>query len=108
MQHTLHSELKRTKNNWLKYLEKIGVSRIKLVERTGDKLVDLLHKSDAWGDKDCGRSDCFPYNSSGEKEPKGSCKRRSILYETYCEDCSTRNCKKWGEKKKMREKRINR
>ena len=75
MQHTLHSELKRTKNNWLKYLEKIGVSRIKLVERTGDKLVDLLHKSNALGDKDCGRSDCFPCNSSGENEPKGSCKK---------------------------------
>ena len=65
----------RVKENNKKQAKKYRENRSiadKIGGKTGDKLVDLLHKSDAWGDKDCGRSDCFPCNSSGENEPKGS------------------------------------
>ena len=40
----------------LKDLEKIRKIRIKLVEHTGDKLLDILHKSDSLSDEECGRS----------------------------------------------------
>ena len=59
--------------------------KIKIVECTGDKLVDLLHKSNAWGDEDCQRPDCWPCSSAGNEDPKGSWRQRSVIYETYCE-----------------------
>ena len=58
-----------------------------MVERTGDKLSDILHKSDSWSDEDCGRQDCLTCASAGESEKKGKCKKRNIIYETYCELC---------------------
>ena len=58
IQHTQHSELARNIRERLKVIEKIGMLKIKIVECTGDKLVDLLHKSNAWGDEDCQRPDC--------------------------------------------------
>ena len=57
------------------------------MERTGDKIVDLLHRSDAWARQDCTREDYWPCSSAGEDGMKGDCKRRSIIYETYCEIC---------------------
>ena len=38
-------------------------------------------------DEDCGRADCIICSSAGEKGKKGICKKRNILYETYCETC---------------------
>ena len=64
-------------------ISKIGKIQIKIVERTGDKIVDLLHRSDPWSDRDCGRDDCIICRSTGEKEKKGKCKKRGIVYETY-------------------------
>ena len=66
-------------------LEKVGRIKLKVVERTGDKLADILHRSDALADEDCCRVDCIMCGSAGEKGKKGICKKRNILYETYCE-----------------------
>ena len=71
----------------LKDIEKVSKVKIKIVERTGSKIVDLLHKSDAWSGEDCLREDCWICASAGENGAKGKCKRRSVLYETYCETC---------------------
>ena len=88
IQYTDHSELAKVIRKRLEDLEKVGRIKVKLVERTGNKIVDLLHKSDAWGDSDCMRDDCWTCQScEKEEKPKGKCKRRSILYETYCETC---------------------
>ena len=38
--------------------EQTGV-KIKIVERTGRRLVDLLHKADPWQGQDCGRPKCL-------------------------------------------------
>ena len=62
--------------------------KLKVVEKTGEKLVDLLHRSDAWSDMDCNREDCLICGSAGEKERKGKCKRRNVVYETYCLTCN--------------------
>ena len=91
IQHTQHSELARNIRERLKVIENVGILKIKLVERTGDKLVDLLHKSNAWGNEDCQRPDCWPCNSAGEDGPKGSCRQRSVMYETYCELCGEKD-----------------
>ena len=64
---------------------------LKVVERSGDKLEDLLHRSDPWQDQDCMRSDCPTCTTSVETEnnPFKSCKKRSVIYETWCETCLT-------------------
>ena len=33
------------------------------------------------------RNDCLLCSTAGEKERKGVCKRRNIVYETFCIDC---------------------
>ena len=91
LQHTPNSELAKRVREKLRELEKVGKVKIKIVERTGDKLSDILHKSDSWDDEDCGRLDCLPCASAGEKERKGKCKKRNIIYETYCEICELPN-----------------
>ena len=57
------------------------------MEKTGDKLVDLLHQSDTWNNLDCERPDFLPCSSAGEKDKKGQCKKKSVVYETYCLTC---------------------
>ena len=87
IQHTEHSTLARNIRCRLQELEKNGKIKIKIVERAGEKLVDLLHRSDAWSNRDCDRLDCLICESAGEEGTKGACKRRSIIYETYCVTC---------------------
>ena len=87
IQYTEHSTLAKNIRRRLLDIEKVGQLKIKLVERAGDKLEELLHRSDAWSDRDCDRADCLPCKSAGENGAKGSCKRRNVIYETYCISC---------------------
>ena len=52
LQHTLHSELAQRVRRKLSELEKVGQIKIKIVERSGTKLEELLHKSNVWEEKD--------------------------------------------------------
>ena len=52
--HTEKSELAKRWRAQIEAFEKVGSLRFKIVERTGDKLTDLLHKSN-----DCERQDCL-------------------------------------------------
>ena len=52
--------------------------RVKLVERSGDKLVDLLVKPDPLSLGYCGRETCKPCQTQGEK--KQICWNRSCNY----------------------------
>ena len=69
----------------LESLDKLGKFKIKIVERAGNKLVDVLHKSNAWSELDCERNDCIICSIKDSK--KGSCRRRNVLYETFCITC---------------------
>ena len=60
---------------------------MKIVERTGQKITDILHKSNAWENSDCEREDCLICKSTGDEGKKGQCKKRNIVYETYCITC---------------------
>ena len=79
VQHTPFSELAKRIRKKLGEREKVGKIRIKIVERTGDKLSDILCKSDAWDDEDCCREDCIVCESAGEKGKKGACKKRNVI-----------------------------
>ena len=86
VQHTEYSEMAKRMRKKLDALENLGSIKVKLVERAGEKLVDSLHKSNAWSERDCERDDCMICRTEGSK--KGSCRRRNILYETFCITCS--------------------
>ena len=64
---TKKSELVKRLREKLESLEKLGNLKMKIVEETGEKLVDLLHRSDAWSDTDCNREDCLICCSTGER-----------------------------------------
>ena len=89
VQHTINSglakELRKVVNE-LKPWTNIG---IKVVERSGERIQDILHKSDPWESRDCGREDCAPCLSSSksEKLPYKNCTKRSVVYKTWCETC---------------------
>ena len=99
VQHTPKSELAKRIREKLETLEKLGGLKFKVVEKTGRKLEEILHKSDAWSDRDCERKNCLICQSAAENERRGMCERRNIEYET-CITCYEK------EKKNMEEKEL--
>ena len=87
VQHTEYSRLAQNIREKLKLLKVLGSFKIKLVERTGDTLVDLLHKSNSWANEDCLRDDCLVCKLTQYGSKKGSCRKRNITYETFCITC---------------------
>ena len=63
--------------------------KIKLVERSGRSLTQILTKSNPWGGGDCGRGGCILCQTKAEtgKNLTQSCTKRNIVYETWCADC---------------------
>ena len=103
IQHTEKSELAKRMREKLGNLEKVGNLKFKIVEKTGTKLEDLLHKSNAWSDLDCRREDCLMCESAKEGEKKGQCMKRNVVYETYCEVCQEAVEQKENEKNLYKE-----
>ena len=60
--------------------------RLKVVERSGTKLQDILHKSDPWQGQDCERPDCLLCKTklTTGKNTSQDCSKRSLVYETWC------------------------
>ena len=87
MQHTKHSELARRVRAKLSELEKVGKIKVKIVERSGTKLQELLHKSNVWEERDCLRDDCWVCTEENLGGKKGQCYKKNITYETYCITC---------------------
>ena len=56
------------------------------MERTGEKIVDILHKSNPWEAVHCERDDCM-FCESGDGKLLGKCKKRNVVYETECLIC---------------------
>ena len=74
--HTENSQLAKRIREKLRSFEEISLIRVKLVERTGEKLENILHKSNPWEATDCKRDDCaFCTN----EKLIGKCKTQNIL-----------------------------
>ena len=73
-----------------KYVQEIRKSgfNIKVVERSGVKIKDALHRKHPFKKKQCDRVDCFICTSDGKG--KGICNRENINYRITC----TENCQK--------------
>ena len=103
---TPHGELARRLTEAEKEMEKQTGIRVKIVEKAGTKLIDMLHKADPWQGKDCGRELCLLCSTKMETE-KGmeqDCTRRNIIYETWCRSCEEKEKERILEKKMEKEK----
>lgn len=67
---------------------KESVFKIKVVEKCGTKLKDIIHRKDPFKKDRCDREDCFICTSNG----KGNCTRENITYTVTClENCSDKD-----------------
>ena len=94
VQYSENSELASRIRDVIQKLKVYTGINLKVVERVGEKLEDCLHKSNPWGESDCGRIDCFTCMSTvSSDEPKfKSCKQRCVIYETWCQTCLEAKC----------------
>ena len=79
-----------------------------MVERAGDSLVDLLHRSDPWAGEDCDRGGCKPCWTKIRtgKAKTQDCTKRNCIYETWCITCWEEDVAKVEEKYKEDEKMM--
>ena len=75
-------------------------AKLKIVERCGTKIADILTSSDPWKGKDCMREGCLlcQTKSLTGKLLSQDCRKRSIVYETHCITCEERNVRMIEEK----------
>ena len=67
--------------------------RVKIVEKAGTKLTDLLVRSDPYGGLPCGREDCLPCNSKAATNKMIPCWRTSLTYKATCNRCKSKGIK---------------
>ena len=74
-------------------LEDLTGYRLKVVERGGTKLENILHKSNLWEGKDCQRKNCLLCDTKLKtgKNTRQSCSKRNAVYETWCATCENRD-----------------
>ena len=88
--------------------------KIKMVERAGTKIIDMLHKNNPWQGEDCGRPGCLMCSTKVKtgRNLEQDCMKRIIVYETWCLTCAGRDEKRIleevddEEEQKRRIKRI--
>ena len=67
-------------------ISKLAGYRIKIVERCGTKLVDILRNKGPEYGHPCGREKCHPCKN-GDQRMKFPCWDRLVLYRAYCLAC---------------------
>ena len=87
-------------------MEKLSGFRIKVVEDTGEKVLDRLHSSNPWRGEDFGREGCFLCSTKimTGKNTRQDCTKRSLVYETWCQTCFQEELDKIEENEDMDEK----
>ena len=60
--------------------------RVRMMEAAGTPMSLLLTKNNPWGTKDCTREDCTTCAQGDENMI--DCKKRNVLYESYCTLCN--------------------
>ena len=77
-------------------MEKITGYRLKIVERAGEKLENILHKSNPWSGVDCNRDNCLLCTTKlrTEENKDQSSNKRSTNYQPWCESCRRKSWRK--------------
>ena len=83
---------------------------LKVVEKAGDNLIDLLHRSNPWSGQDCQRDLCLHCQTKAKtgKYKTQDCTKRNCIYETWCMNCQGEEEKRiqeesGGDEKKSKE-----
>ena len=64
------------------------VARVKVVERGGTRLADILGRKDPWARSHCGKGDCLICCAKAKKEGTPStCQQESVVYAITCDRC---------------------
>ena len=107
---TAGSKLAKSLRDAEEKLGSITGYRLKIVEKAGDKLVDLLTKSNPWQGMDCGRDACLLCKTKlkTERNLTQDCHTRNLVYETCCMTCLKKDeeeveRKYEGDARKMKE-----
>ena len=71
---------------------KLTKNKIKIVERTGTKIQDILTKANPWKGQDCQRTNCLLCitKQRTEKNQMQDCHKRNLVYETRCITCENK------------------
>ena len=72
--------------------------KIKIQERGGTKLQQLLPNTNPWSGNSCGREDCVTCMQEGET--KQNCFKRCVVYESICNICNKEDSTKDSDNKK--------
>ena len=93
--HTPGSELAKLLRENETKITKITKNKIKIVERAGQKIQDIITKSNPWKGQDCERKNCLICYTKiqTEKGTRQDFTQRSLLYETRCLTCKDENKK---------------
>ena len=107
---TMGSRLAKSLREAEEKLGSITGYRLKVVEKAGDKLEDILTKSNPWQGLDCGRRACLlcKTKQKTQKNLSQDCHTRNLVYQTWCISCQAREEEKIekdhkGDAKKIRE-----
>ena len=100
--YTEMSTLAKRIRNRLKVYEELSDISMRVVEKTGERVMDTLHRSNPWENNKCGRVDCRICESPEEKI-WGKCRHRNVVYETQCMTCYNEKSSK--ERKEVREEK---
>ena len=66
-------------------ISKLSGERVKIVERGGTQVKQILHKSNPWSKGFCGRSNCLPcLHGDGTQ----NCFDKNVVYQIKCIDCT--------------------
>ena len=66
-----------------------GIGRVRMVERGGTTLKDILCRTNPWATDGCGRGDsCFPCRGEGGRG--GNCQREGVVYKITCQECKSK------------------
>ena len=76
----LAKDLQKVENE----IAKLTGEKIRMVERGGTKIKDLLHKSNPWANGLCGRPNCLVCMNGDGKQ---NCSEKNIVYEIICLKC---------------------
>ena len=87
--HTTGSGLAKELRKSEEKMKEITGDAIKIVEKSGRKLEDILAGKDPWKGRDCGRQNCFLCSTKmlTGKQLNKDCTKRNILYEIRCLSC---------------------
>ena len=82
---TVGGELARRLQREENKIAKMTKERIRIVERSGTTVKQILHKSNPWAGGHCGRTSCLMCENGDGKQ---NCMEKNIVYQISCLECA--------------------